>query len=159
MSYSFPTLHMTRTRFFATVSITAATVFISVIPAFASDATLSTRGSKTSQKALDVSCIQAAVITRETSLDGGIATNNAAQTSAYLTRKNALSAAWTQTDATLRKTAIENAWSSFKTAKKSAAQQWKTTRDSAWKTFKIAIKTCGSDATLSAELSQGNSDQ
>jgi len=150
---------MTRTRFFATVSITAATVFVSAIPAFASDATLSVRASKTNQKALDVSCVQTAVVTRETTLDGGIATNNAAQTSAYLTRKNALSTAWTQTDATLRKTAIENAWSSFKTARKNAAQQWKSTRDSAWKTFKSAIKTCGGDATLSGELSQANSDQ
>ena len=72
---------------------------------------------------LDLACVLTAVTTRETSL-----------VTTLTARKDALIAAWGNTDATARKNAVKTAWSTYKTARRAA---WKTFKDTSRSTCKF----------------------
>lgn len=148
---------MKRTSAFLTLSLAAATLITSVAPAFA-ESNASSRKELKTKTPVDNICVQTAITTRETKIDGGWSVYSSALSTAYLTRKSSLYSAWSQTNVDDRKTAVNNAWSSFKTAKKTAAQTWKSVRDTAWKQFKNDSKKCGSDATTATEMGNSNSD-
>ncbi len=92
-----------------------------------------------------VSCVGAAVNTRETALGSGISAYTQSVVGAYSTRASALQQAYSS-PATVR-AGIKAAWAAFNSSIKSASQTWRTARASAWSQFRTAVKACKAPAT------------
>ena len=107
---------------------------------------------------VDATCMANAIDKRETAIIAAVDSYNAAVKSALSTRKDALKAAWAQTDKGKRKSALKAAWDSFKGTWKNAAATLKNSREAAWKQFQTDVKACktdtSDDSTTSAVDSQ-----
>jgi hypothetical protein len=99
---------------------------------------------------VNLTCMQTAVDTREDAIAGAFDTFNDDITAALAARKSALHSAWGLTDVTARKAAIKAAWTTWKSAHKSALKDLKDDRKAAWDTFKTTAKTTCSE-TLPAD--------
>ena len=97
---------------------------------------------KAAERAVNVSCIQAAVEKRDTALVSAVGTFSTSIQSALTTRRDALKAAWAQTDRTARKNALQTAWNSYKKSTRSSKEILKSSRKSAWDTYKTEAKSC-----------------
>ncbi len=99
------------------------------------------RGKKKSN--INLSCIQTAVDTREAAALKAFTDSNTRIIAALTVRITALHNAWGLTDQKARNTALKNAWSTWKTAKKNDNKSLANDRKSAWTTFKTTAKnTC-----------------
>jgi hypothetical protein len=101
--------------------------------------------------AIDASCVQKAVDTREIAVQSVFNESNATINDALKARQAALYAAWGMTSASTtsttlvsaRNVALKNAWNTWRDARAAAAKTLKTGRDAAWTTFKTTVKdTC-----------------
>ncbi len=105
---------------------------------------------------VDITCVQTAVNTRETTLDTGFDTLTASIKSAYTARKAALNTAWGMSDAKARRASIRIAFSDFRTNTRKARQAWTTTRIAAWNQFSTARRACpGGNAASAPEENRG----
>lgn len=91
---------------------------------------------------VDVSCVKRAVDSRESKLGTAFSAFSSSITSAYSTRRSALSTAYDVTDKKARREAIRKAFSVFKDSAKKARNDFRSTRESAWKTFETERKAC-----------------
>lgn len=119
------------------MSGTLATVIM--LGAFALPASAATTKTAT---AVDGKCMETAVDKRDTAIMNAIDTFHTAVKTALTTRKDALSAAWGNTDTTARKEALKTAWTNWKNEAKAARQSLNTARKSAWSTFQTDRKAC-----------------
>ena len=94
-------------------------------------------------QAIDVTCVGAAVATREAAIGAAMTTFTSESNTAYTTRASALATAYTQTGNDTVKTAVKSAWKQFSAAVKVAKKGWQSSRDTAWKQFKTSVKACG----------------
>ncbi len=88
-------------------------------------------------------CVGAAVDNRETALMTALVAYTAAVKTALQTRKDALKAAWTLTDAKAIKAAVKAAWTKFKQDHKIALEAKRKAVKLAWTTFEAERKVCG----------------
>jgi hypothetical protein len=93
--------------------------------------------------AYNASCASAAVIAEENSLQALRDTFNASMKTASMARRDALSAAFANTDATARATALKAAWDAFQTAQKAAQQTMMTSEKTLMQSFKTTMAGCG----------------
>ncbi len=108
-------------------------------------------------KTVDTACIQTVVAKREAAVITSLDTFYTSVKTALQTRKDALNAAWGQTDVATREQAIKAAHQAFQGTWKKANQALKTSRKDAWKVFKTDAKACKvtTNAESSAEQSDG----
>ena len=95
-------------------------------------------------KTLDIACVISAIDTRDTAIESGVDAYASAWKTALETRKNSLKAAWSDTDAKMRRQDIQKAWSVSGAAVKSANQDFEKARKNAWKQFRKDNNACGS---------------
>jgi hypothetical protein len=117
-----------------------------------------TRFGSTTPPTINISCISAAVATREASIDAAVATYTAGINTAYTTRASALASAYGLTGNDAIRAAVKAAWSSFSSAVKGTRSAWQKSRASAWQTFRTAIKACGPSATAVADTANTGSE-
>jgi hypothetical protein len=111
------------------------------------------RTASSTKAQLDMSCVSAAVATREAALGTAMTTYSASVNAAYATRASALAAAYASTDTTTVKNSVKTAWANFKGAMTAAKKGWQSSKEGAWNAFKTAIKSCGSAAASVADIS------
>ena len=104
----------------------------------------------------DAACVRNAVIARENSIVSAFSAFSASMTSAHQTRLNDLSNAWNLSGKE-RKTAVKNAWNTFKTSSKTVANTLKNSKKSVWSSFEASRKTCkgGDKETGVSEENEG----
>ena len=133
---------------FAAIGMTALAL---AAPAFAE----TNEGATSTMRTVNVACMQAAIEKRDSAI---ISAHNAANTSittALSARKDALKAAWGQTDRKTRRSALHDAWKAWMTTSKQARTTFKTARDGAWTTFASDRKTCGTGAMNDDSTNRG----
>lgn len=109
--------------------------------ALTSTATSTATSTKDRKKAkLNQTCMQTAVDTREAAILKAFKDSNTRTVDALTIRGTALHDAWGLTDQKARNTAIKNAWSTWKSAKKADNKSLANDRKSAWTTFKATAK-------------------
>jgi hypothetical protein len=106
----------------------------------ASSTASSTTASSTRPRAVDATCMSAAVDTRETALMSAWSELNTSLTADLTARKTSLVAAWGMSDTAERSKALKTAWATWKTNKKEAHTEFKSDRKAAWETFKATVK-------------------
>ncbi len=136
-------------RKFVTVLASAAFAAGAVLPGLAMAASSTATGAPASSSVMkkkgvqmDMVCIQAAVDKRETDLAAGVESFVNGLRQAFAARKDALKAAWANSDKKERDSALKAAWSAFGQSSKKARSDWKAARQNAWKTFRTEMKTC-----------------
>ena len=96
--------------------------------------------SSTVMTAADLACMRNAINARETAIQGSFSRFAASISNALVVRQKALTDAWSQTDRTVRRTAIKTAWKTYTDSLKQAHRTLRTERDNAWNTFKTTSK-------------------
>lgn len=97
---------------------------------------------QTPTPAFNLECVRTAVDKREGSIITAWDSLNIALTGALSARKSSLYSAWSINDQKERRTAIKNAWQTFKNLKRDSAQTFNSSRKTAWSTFKTEAKAC-----------------
>ena len=87
-------------------------------------------------------CVRTALTTREAGVRSAYSTLSTTLLAGLDTRAAALNTAWTLTDRTARKSAIDTAWSGWNSTAKSAREGFKKSRKSTWETFRNSVKAC-----------------
>lgn len=105
---------------------------------------------------VNLSCMQQAIATRESTLVSAFASYASTVQSAYQIRQSALQSAWAIQDKDQRQSSIKNAWSSFKSTTKSAKTTIRTQRKNAWKNFRDTRKTCGGSSNTDPGGGEGS---
>lgn len=119
---------------------------------------LSFSASAFAAETINVSCIQGAIETRESSIMSALDTYNVAIKNALIVRKDALKAAWAITNKDQRRDAIKAARSAMETAAKDAMKTKRDANKTAAGVFKTTMKnTCRQSNTDSA--SEGSDGQ
>jgi uncharacterized protein YqgV (UPF0045/DUF77 family) len=108
-------------------------------------------------KTVDLTKMQAAVDTRDTSILLAWDKYSTDVKSALEARKTALRAAWALTDRTTRRTAIKGAWTTYRNAVKSARETWRKNKKAAWTQWKIDAKAAKGNAEDNTSESVDNS--
>ncbi|MFM2381362.1 MAG: hypothetical protein RLZZ76_129 [Candidatus Parcubacteria bacterium] len=108
-------------------------------------------GGMKTKKAVDLTCMQTAVDTREDAVSAAFTGFNEDVMKALAARKTALHDAWGMSDKVERQKAIKTSWTAWKTAKKSAHTDLKTDRKKAWETFKTTAKISCKEVTPKEE--------
>jgi len=122
----------------AVVGFFIGTIILALFPFYSSAAT-----AKLTNKAVDLSCMQDAISTREDGIATAFDTFNEDVAEALAARKTALVAAWGIESTADRSKAIKAAWSDWKKAKKAAHTELKSERKQVWADFKTTAKsTC-----------------
>ena len=106
----------------------------------------------------NISCISAAVATRETSLVTAITTLNSDMSSAYSARASALASAYTQSGNDVIKAAVKSAWQQFEGAAKASRKSWQLSRTTTWTSFKAALKACGGNSSSLSDAGSAGSE-
>ncbi len=88
----------------------------------------------------DLSCVQTAVLERETAIMTAWTEFNTDMVSALTKRSEALVEAWKMTDAKERSTALKNLWATWKTDSKKAHTDMRAERKDAWTEFRKTVK-------------------
>ena len=111
-------------------------------PAFAFAEISTSTATHPTRVAVDYTCVQTAVDTREATLGDAFNAFSSAESAALTARKSALHDAWGLSDATARRTARNKAWSDYRTANKAVFTALRTARKAAWSTLTTAEKAC-----------------
>lgn len=96
---------------------------------------------------VNLSCMQQAVSTRETTMLSAFSTYSQTVMTAFQQRMTGLQSAWTIADDTSRKNALKNTWTTYKSSLTNAQKQLQNTRKSVWKTFRDARKNCNAPSS------------
>lgn len=91
---------------------------------------------------LNLSCVQTAVTTRETSVINAYEVMSTSIKTALVTRQSELTAAWGITDNQARRTARKAAWDKFNKASREARKIYKASIKTTWRTFHSSSKAC-----------------
>jgi hypothetical protein len=106
-----------------------------------------------------ISCVGAAVNTREQSLVSSVGTFTTALNAAHTARASALQQAYTNTTWKAVSAAAKSANAAFSSSTKSARTTWDSARKGAWSTFKTAAAACrpskSAASTVNATVSSG----
>ena len=89
-----------------------------------------------------LTCLRTAVAKRESALMGGVTMMNSTISSAFMTRASALDSAYQVSDKEARKTAVDTAWSTFRSSTETAQKTTQDTQKSTWDIFKTDTKAC-----------------
>lgn len=89
------------------------------------------------------SCIQSAVVRRETATIAAFDTYTTSLRNIMGTKEEALKNAWGKTVVKERRAALKSAWKSFREARLEYRKTYKAAQKSAWDTFKNEQKDCG----------------
>jgi hypothetical protein len=104
-----------------------------------------------------LSCVGAAVNTRESAIGSAVSTHNSAVQAAYSARATALASAYsTGGTASQVRAAVKAAWSAFTKAVRTANTAWKTSRNSAWSTYRTAVKACKAPGNITDSGNSGS---
>lgn len=103
---------------------------------------------------VQLSCIDAAIDAREIALIAALDPFTAAMKAALEARRLALTEAWKQPTAILRKTALQNAWKSYQGASKAAHDALRAAKKTAWDVFKTSMRACGQGSVATSEAQQ-----
>ena len=95
---------------------------------------------KPAREVKDLSCVQEAVLERETAIATAWTDFNTDMVSALTKRTDALVDAWKMTDAKERATALKKLWATWKTDSKKAHTDMRAERKDAWADFKKTMK-------------------
>lgn len=121
-------------------AMAAATILASASAQNATGTVATTTNATTTIK---IVCMQTAVEKRETAIIAAHDAFSVAMKNALVARKQALVAAWGNTDKDARKQARKTAWSSFKTSSQAAHNAMREARKAVWSTFEADAKVCG----------------
>jgi len=91
---------------------------------------------------LNLSCVQAAVTTRETAVIAAYSTMSTGISTALTTRQTELTAAWGLTDNKARRNARKVAWDKFNKSVKEIRKTYKNSVNATWKKFHTDSKAC-----------------
>lgn len=116
---------------------------------------------KMTKKTLDIACMANAVDKRESSIMSGFDVFATATKNAYQARKDALKAAWGNTDPKARNKAIKEAWETYRKAAMKARKDWGSARHAAWMQFAKDSKACrgtgsGQDTVMETEAADND---
>ncbi len=115
-------------------------VYVAMVP-FSAEAAIAT--TTKDKKALNLTCMQTAIDTREAALISAFGDFKTSMDEALSDRKTALHDAWGISVRADRNKAIKTAWSDWRSDKKEAYAELKSDRKTAWATFsKTAKSTC-----------------
>lgn len=114
-------------------------------PAFAATATTTPAANATAK----IQCVGKAVAAREASLSTGMTAYTSALNGAYATRGTELAAAYGKTTNAEVKAGVKVAWTNFKTSVQTARKGWRSAQKSAWEQFRAAAKTCKAPGDIS----------
>jgi hypothetical protein len=106
----------------------------------------------------DISCVAAAVATREATLDTAINAETGTISAAYSTRASTLASAYAQTGNDSIRASVKTAWAAFATSVASAHKDWKTAQQGAWTQFRTAVKSCGGNAAAVSDAANATID-
>ena len=144
------TVTLSQKLIIGTVMLSLAAFLFTIAPAaqansseqtLTSTATSTATSTKERKKAkLNQTCIQTAVDTREAAILKAFKDSNTRTVDALTIRGTALHDAWGLTDQKARNTAIKNAWSTWKSAKKADNKSLSNDRKSAWTAYKTTAK-------------------
>ena len=90
--------------------------------------------------------MQTAIQKRDNAIIAAVDTYHTAVVQALTTRRDALVAAWGNTDKTARRAAIKAAWKVYRTSQTQALKALRNGKKEAWKQFGTDRKACGSSA-------------
>lgn len=102
-----------------------------------------------------VSCVAAAVATREASLGNAIMSYTSSVNGAYNTRAASLASAYQAGTNAQIKVAIRASWKDFRSAMSSANKTWKTAKNAAWATFRSAARACKAHSSINDNANSG----
>ncbi len=138
-----------------TIGTTVAIVGLLAVaaPSFAQTGAATSTAVTTASK---ISCVGAAVHTREQSLDAAMTTFTNAESAAYSARAAALQTAYSQSTLTAVKAGVKTAWSTFSASIKSARKAWQTARNNAWTTYRTAAVACKAPAGTGDGVNTGS---
>ena len=105
-----------------------------------------------------VTCVQAAIETRDTSIIAAFDTYATAAKAALTARKDALKLAWAIPTPTEMRAALKTAWYNYKTSLKVARKNLKTAKKDAWTKAKADRKACKAPAQIDSG-SEGSDSQ
>ena len=88
----------------------------------------------------DLSCVQEAVLDRETAIATAWTAFNTDMVSAFTKRTESLVAAWKNTDVAARSSDLNDLWKTWKTDSKKAHTTLRTERKEAWTDYKKTMK-------------------
>jgi hypothetical protein len=134
------------------ISMAIGSMLLMALPAFADDS-----NSKSDRAAVNASCVQAAINTRDSAIIAAVTAYSNSWTQALQARQSALNAAWGMSDAKSRRAAINTAWKMYNSAHKTGQETFNTARKNAWSTFKTSAKAC--KLSPSDDPTNGNTDK
>ncbi len=102
---------------------------------------------KNNKKVVDIACMQQAIEKRDTAIISGLDAYYAVTEASLQTRKETMKTAWAITDVKERRTALKDAWKTYRETIKIARNSFKTAKKSAWQQFYADRKTCGTAGT------------
>ena len=123
-------------------ALVVSSILMGTMTAFAQTTNTQSATSTPVPPVTDIACIQNAIGTRDTAIIKAADAYHTALVAALNTRKDALKAAWQQTDKKMRKDALRDAWKAFRDASKSARKDLRNARKTAWDMFAKDRKTC-----------------
>ncbi len=112
----------------------------------------------TALTATDLTCLIAAVDTRDTALGQALQTFDQAMMGAYRDRNTQVKAALALTDTKLRASGILAATTAFRTTTRDAQRAWRKDRNAAWGKFATARQACGASVAASQATGKGDDD-
>lgn len=140
--------------------LVAAAVLVAAFPVFAettvsANTSVEVKASSSSNSAV-ISCVGAAVATRESTLGTAIAAHGQSVQAAYTARAAALAQAYANTSNDKVRIGVKVAWSNFSNSLKSSAKTWRTSQNSAWTLFRTAVKACKAPVTVTDSMNAGS---
>lgn len=135
---------------FAEISLAAAIIAGAALPAFAKTATTTP-----ARAGVDSVCMQNAIEKRDTAIIAVVDTYATAVKNALQTRKDALKAAWGETDAKTRRTKIRAAWKAYQDTLLAARRALASGRKGVWNQFYADRRTCGRGAAAEDTGTEG----
>ncbi len=136
-------------------SIVASLLVAIAMPVFAQ----TTPTTAPSKGKIDTACMQSTVDKRDSALITAVDTFGTAVKTALQTRKDALKAAWGNTDVKARRSAIKAAWNTYAATSRDARKALSNSRKGIWKQFYADRKVCGPTAATEDNTSEGADSQ
>jgi len=95
-------------------------------------------------KKVDLACMQSVVEKRDNAIIAAFDTFSTSMKTAFTARRDTLKATWGISERAQRRSALKNAWHTFRTARRTAVRTYRTARHNTWRQFRTDRKTCRS---------------
>ena len=107
-----------------------------------------------STSSYNATCMQSAVIVRETAIGNAYQIFFTMNQASFMNRSQALVASYGLNDSKARSTAVKNAWKTYQVQYKAIAKELRESRTAAWNTFNSDRKICKVKDSLDSESNE-----